>query len=42
MQYYPFPLSTDTVGYQHGFHIAAVTPYSQVNAIQEEINYLLQ
>ena len=42
MQDYPFSLAGDTVGYQHSLLITAVTPYPQVDAVQEEVNYLLQ
>ena len=42
MQDYPFPLASDTVGYQYSFLITAVTPYPQVDAVQKEENYLLE
>jgi len=42
VQDYPFPITSDTVGYQHSFLITAVTPYPKVDAVQEEVNYLLQ
>ena len=42
MQDYPFPLASNAVGYQHSFLLTAVTPYPQVDAVQEEVNYILQ
>ena len=40
MQDYPFPFTIDAVGYQYGFLLTAVAPDPQVDAIQEEVDYL--
>ena len=40
MQDCPFPLTSDIADYQHSFLIATVAPYSQKDAVQEEVNYL--
>jgi len=42
VQDYPFPITSDTVGYQYGFLLTAVAPYPQVDAVQEKVNYLLE
>jgi len=42
VQDYPFPLTSDAVSYQYCFLIAAVSPYPQVDAVQEEVNNVLE